>query len=126
MKIKFPYIICLVLILTSSNLSCKRNSPELLAKEYCDCMKDNGSPKIFIKAVLTCDSIFIKKNRTFKIYKIDIPDYDLDEKLSDITRDSVFKFMKVFNDYTLAHCCDAVARCSEDSIDKADANKIQH
>jgi len=126
MKIKFYYAICIVSILTSSNLSCKRNSPESLAEEYCDCLKEKGSPKIFIKAILTCDSIFIKKNRTFKIYKIDIPDYDLDEKLSDNTRDSVFKFMKVFNDYTLARCCDVVARCREDSIDKAEAKKIQH
>lgn len=126
MKMKFPYVICLVWILASSSLSCKRNGPEWLANEYCDCMKDNGSPKTLIKAHLTCDSIFIKKNRAFKIYKIDIPDYDLDEKLTYDARDSVFKFMKIFNDYTLAHCCDVVARCSEDSIDKAEASKTQY
>src|ERR1700753_1319928 len=82
--------------------SCKKNDDNdatALAKSFCKCMKENGSPKHYLYALTVCDGRYVKENRFYRMYRVDIRFGEQDRKLSNHSRDSTYQFINIFDDY---------------------------
>jgi hypothetical protein len=110
---KYSGLLIIVLLILSS---CKDDcNAEGAAKDFCNCMKENGSPEQYLLASKVCDGELIKKNRFYKLFYVDMANRDLDQKVSKTTRDSVQQFMGDFMDYLNKNCCKETLRCPIDS-----------
>jgi hypothetical protein len=87
----------------------KFDNPEEFASKYCECMADNGGATDFLKALKTCDTTLTKESRLYRIYRTQLVYYDT--AISDKTRDSVFKYMRVVDSCTRENCCKITANC---------------
>ena len=99
-------------------LACDKDAydAEMVAEDFCECMKSNNASKEFNKASDICFDKLIAENRYVKLWNVDMRDRELDKKVSNETRDSVKFFFDRFTDYTNDHCCEEVLTC-EDSKD---------
>lgn len=86
---------------------------ERVARSYCECLKSNNAVEDFDRAHKTCGERFIKQNRYFKLWAVDMQDHELDNKISNETRDSLQSFMLTFNKYTNDHCCQETLACRD-------------
>ena len=94
------------------------SSPEKAAQAFCDCMNKNGSPANYDYAYKICNREFMQSNRMYNLFRLDIGPAYLKQKIKPTyeTMDSVYKYMKIFDNYERAHCCNVTLRCEEDSI----------
>jgi hypothetical protein len=114
-KIQSILIISIIFLLSCNN---KKNLPLKAAKEFCDCMKKNGSPKNYNRARKICESEMICKYPELKTYFIDIYLKDYGETPKNIVKDATdFAFIFLVN--VNQNCCYEVRDCdslSKDSV----------
>jgi hypothetical protein len=99
------YILGFVSIILIS-ATCKRNEfdPEGAAKQYCDCMNKNGSPKSYVIAKANCDLELASKNKFYKIYWIEMNYRHYTETLPQSLVDSSTMFVMRMDDYFNKYC----------------------
>lgn len=86
---------------------------ETAAERYCDCMKTNKAQQDFNKAANVCIDKLIEENRYYKLWKVDMRNRNLNNRMTNETRDSVKLFISRFITYTDIHCCKEVLACPD-------------
>jgi hypothetical protein len=112
-----PNSLIFLLIVCFTACSSNAYDAEKVAEDYCDCMRVNDAIKDYNKASLVCDSKLVEDNRYIKLYGVDMRTRELDDKVSDETRDSVQLFIGRFRKYINANCCKETLNCHVDSTD---------
>jgi len=120
------YCVLVMFAFTALISACNHDDPETFGKEFCDCLKEHGSPGNYVSAMKACEAQFRKTNRMYKLYRVDMFYYESNKKVSEKTKDSVYKYMRAFDDYTISHCCNLMGDCNIDSMRKADSKKLKN
>ncbi|WP_276502256.1 hypothetical protein [Terrimonas pollutisoli] len=99
---------CMALLLLLLFFGCKGTTedfnPEAVAKEYCNCVKEQIQSNNLLDARVICDSKMSLKNRFFRLQQGHIMFPNRLSKLPKETADSVWKFYDTFTDYIFKNC----------------------
>lgn len=114
MKITRQIFLAIFFILNFQSCNTDREKgPEQAGREYCECMRLNGSPENFQMASIVCESVIVAKYYYYRLEKIDIPMQNKSStKLSESAQDSAYSFFLDFEKYLRNNCCKEVLNCN--------------
>ena len=112
--VRYLFFVTLIVVLYSCGSRYNEFDAELVAKNYCNCLKEQNAQTDFFSARAICDGMLLQSNKYYRVSYIEANYGRYMMFFSTGFRDSVADFHTRFSNYVEKSCCKvAIVNCND-------------